>query len=109
MGQGGTVTLSLSYFENCNFRQQKQQITRKQCKDTERFLKELKDLPHPEQESEKRQRRVMLTKLANAYSNGLNEFQKAQREILEKQKIAMRNASQQNQQENATLINMEQT
>jgi len=86
--------------------QQKQQVTRKLCKDTERFLKELKDLPPPEQDSEKRQRRVMLTKLANTFSNCLNEFQRAQRESLDKERAAMK--SQQTQ-EGQTLINMENT
>merc|ERR1711970_1514820 len=86
--------------------QQKQQVTRKLCKDTERFLKELKDLPPPEQDSEKRQRRVMLTKLANTFSNCLNEFQRAQRESLDKERAAMK--SQQSQ-EGQTLINMENT
>merc|ERR1711892_481049 len=86
--------------------QQKQQVTRKLCKDTERFLKELKDLPPPEQDSEKRQRRVMLTKLANTFSNCLNEFHRAQRESLDKERAAMK--SQQTQ-EGQTLINMENT
>merc|ERR1712241_853830 len=86
--------------------QQKQQTTRKLCKDTERFLKELKDLPPPEQDAEKRQRRVMLTKLANTFSNCLNEFQRAQRESLDKERAAMK--SQQSQ-EGQTLINMENT
>ena len=89
-----------------SFSQQKQQVTRKLCKDTERFLKELKDLPPPEQDSEKRQRRVMLTKLANTFSNCLNEFQRAQRESLDKERAAMK--SQQTQ-EGQTLINMENT
>jgi len=86
--------------------QQKQQVTRKLCKDTERFLKELKDLPAPEQDADKRQRRVMLTKLANTFSNCLNEFQRAQRESLEKERAAMK--SQQTQ-EGQHLINMENT
>lgn len=81
-------------------------MTRKLCKDTERFLKELKDLPPPEQDADKRQRRVMLTKLANTFSNGLNEFQRAQRESLEKERAAMK--SQQTQ-EGQHLINMENT
>jgi len=87
--------------------QQRQQATRKLCKDTERFLKELKALPSPEQESERRQRRVMLTKLANTFSNCLNEFQKAQRESLEKEKMAMK--SQSSNEEKNHLINMENT
>merc|ERR1711990_464170 len=87
--------------------QQRQQATRKLCKDTERFLKELKALPSPEQESERRQRRVMLTKLANTFSNCLNEFQKAQRESLEKEKMAMK--SQSTNEEKNHLINMENT
>ena len=90
-----------------SFRQQRQQATRKLCKDTERFLKELKALPSPEQESERRQRRVMLTKLANTFSNCLNEFQKAQRESLEKEKMAMK--SQSTNEEKNHLINMENT
>lgn len=88
--------------------QQRQQATRKLCKDTERFLKDLKALPNPEQESERRQRRVMLTKLANTFSNCLNEFQKAQRESLEKEKMAMKSQAT-NQEEKNHLINMENT
>jgi len=70
--------------------QQRQTTARKLCHDTERFLKDLKDLPQPESPAEKRERRVTLTKLANTFSNVLNEFQRAQRESLEKEKMAMK-------------------
>lgn len=70
--------------------QQRQTTARKLCHDTERFLKDLKDLPAPETPGEKRERRVTLTKLANSFSNALNEFQRAQRDSLEKGKSAMR-------------------
>jgi len=49
----------------------------------------------------------MLTKLANTFSNCLNEFQKAQRESLEKEKMAMK--SQSTNEEKNHLINMENT
>jgi len=41
-------------------------------------------------QGEKRERRVTLTKLANSFSNALNDFQRAQRESLEKEKQAMK-------------------
>jgi len=70
------------------------QNNHKLCNDTERFLKELnssflkelKALPSPEHESERRQRRVVLTRLANTFSNCLNEFQKAQTKASENDK-----------------------
>ena len=70
----------------CYFAYDFRQDNRKLCNDTERFLKELKALPSPEHESERRQRRVVLTRLANTFSNCLNEFQKAQTKASENDK-----------------------
>merc|ERR1711976_161604 len=94
--------------DNSDIRQQLQQrqaTARKLCHDTERFLKDLKDLPQPETPGEKRERRVTLTKLANSFSNALNDFQRAQRETLDKEKLARKEQS--GNQENNSLISLE--
>lgn len=73
--------------------QQTQTTTKRLCQDTEKLLNELKGLPAPESPAEKRERRITLTRLANNYSNALNEYQKSSRELLNREKEAM---SQQN-------------
>ncbi|CAG5094223.1 Oidioi.mRNA.OKI2018_I69.XSR.g13363.t1.cds [Oikopleura dioica] len=55
--------------------QQTQTTTKRLCQDTEKLLNELKGLPAPDSPAEKRERRITLTRLANNYSNALNDQQ----------------------------------
>jgi len=66
-----------------------QTTTKRLCQDTEKLLNELKSLPAPDVQAEKRERRITLTRLANNYSNALNEYQKSTRELLNREKASI--------------------
>jgi len=79
-----------------------QTTTKRLCQDTEKLLNELKSLPAPDVQAEKRERRITLTRLANNYSNALNEYQKSSRELLNREKASI--SQQTNASEGNSLI-----
>jgi len=70
--------------------QQRQLSARKLCKETEKLLKDLKKSPPPSTPSAKNQHRITLTKIANEFSAVIGDYQRVQREVIDKEKFALK-------------------
>ena len=58
-------------------------------KDTERLLRDLKKQPEAANPTVKNQQRITLSKVANEFSSALNDYQRVQRECIDKEKFAI--------------------